>query len=199
MLITVTVEKNGKPLGHRLVKCESRMRELDQLLRSSDNPLQFMCQVSNTILILVLTFYFLFTSYSTESKGFARFEQPNQSKCVLSPHLEQFWVPTLFMTRKTHHDVQIYKILDPTESNEKQTTKVMVLYANTCFKFSVHLVISINDLKNPYALRNKKQNCVQMQIFIQDWRLLHLLKLHRYYFFIWTQFYSLDSCESFLK
>lgn len=85
MLITVTVEKNGKPLGHRLVKCESRMRELDQLLRSSDNPLQFMCQVSNTILILVFTFYFLFTSYSTESKGFARFEQPNQSKVCPEP------------------------------------------------------------------------------------------------------------------
>ncbi|XP_075215961.1 DBB domain-containing protein stumps isoform X2 [Lycorma delicatula] len=43
-LASVFVEKNGKPLGHRPVKCESRMRELDQLLRSSDNPLQFMCQ-----------------------------------------------------------------------------------------------------------------------------------------------------------
>lgn len=109
MLITVTVEKNGKPLGHRLVKCESRMRELDQLLRSSDNPLQFMCQVSNTILILVLTFYFLFTSYSTESKGFARFEQPNQSKCVLSPHLEQFWLPTLFITRFVMYKYSLIK------------------------------------------------------------------------------------------
>ncbi|XP_054268083.1 phosphoinositide 3-kinase adapter protein 1-like isoform X2 [Macrosteles quadrilineatus] len=44
MLVTVAVEKNGKSIGHRLVKCESRMRELDQLLRSSDNPLQFICQ-----------------------------------------------------------------------------------------------------------------------------------------------------------
>ncbi|KAG8245961.1 toll-like receptor 7 signaling pathway [Homalodisca vitripennis] len=44
MLVTVAVEKNGKTLGHRLVKCESRMRELDQLLRATDDPLQFMCQ-----------------------------------------------------------------------------------------------------------------------------------------------------------
>lgn len=44
VLASVFIEKNGKSLGHRLVKCESKMRELDQLLRSSDSPLQFMCQ-----------------------------------------------------------------------------------------------------------------------------------------------------------
>ncbi|KAG8237079.1 hypothetical protein J437_LFUL005186, partial [Ladona fulva] len=44
MLVGVHVLKNGKPLGCRQVKCESRMRELDQILRSSDNPLDFMCQ-----------------------------------------------------------------------------------------------------------------------------------------------------------
>ncbi|KAK9504830.1 hypothetical protein O3M35_009010 [Rhynocoris fuscipes] len=44
MLVTVTVEKNGRSLGHRMVKCECRMRELDQLLKSVDNPLLFMCQ-----------------------------------------------------------------------------------------------------------------------------------------------------------
>lgn len=45
MLVSVHVEKNGQALGHRQVKCESRMRELDQILRSCDNPLEFMCQV----------------------------------------------------------------------------------------------------------------------------------------------------------
>jgi len=46
MLVSVHVEKNGQALGYRQVKCESRMRELDQILRSCDNPLDFMCQVS---------------------------------------------------------------------------------------------------------------------------------------------------------
>jgi hypothetical protein len=45
MLVSVHVEKNGQTLGYRQVKCESRMRELDQILRSCDNPLEFMCQV----------------------------------------------------------------------------------------------------------------------------------------------------------
>ncbi|KAJ9591923.1 hypothetical protein L9F63_001525 [Diploptera punctata] len=44
MLVSVHVEKNGQALGFRQVKCESRMRELDQILRSCDNPLNFMCQ-----------------------------------------------------------------------------------------------------------------------------------------------------------
>ncbi|XP_071440146.1 phosphoinositide 3-kinase adapter protein 1 [Hetaerina americana] len=44
MLVGVHVIKNGKTLGCRQVKCESRMRELDQILRSMDNPLEFMCQ-----------------------------------------------------------------------------------------------------------------------------------------------------------
>jgi len=45
VLVNVLVEKNGQPLGKRSVKCESRMRELDQLIRSLDNPLNFLCQV----------------------------------------------------------------------------------------------------------------------------------------------------------
>ncbi|KAK7873874.1 hypothetical protein R5R35_005736 [Gryllus longicercus] len=44
MLVSIHVEKNGQDLGNRLIKCESRMRELDQLLRTSNNPLDFMCQ-----------------------------------------------------------------------------------------------------------------------------------------------------------
>jgi hypothetical protein len=46
MLVSVHVEKNGQALGYRQVKCESRMRELDQILRTCDSPLDFMCQVS---------------------------------------------------------------------------------------------------------------------------------------------------------
>ncbi|KAI5636138.1 dof, BCAP, and BANK (DBB) motif, domain-containing protein [Phthorimaea operculella] len=44
MLIWVRVSKNGQSLGRRQIKCESRLRELDQLLRASDHPLEFMCQ-----------------------------------------------------------------------------------------------------------------------------------------------------------
>lgn len=45
MLVGVRISKNGCPLGVRQVKCESRLRELDQILRAHDNPLEFMCQV----------------------------------------------------------------------------------------------------------------------------------------------------------
>ncbi|XP_048267052.1 phosphoinositide 3-kinase adapter protein 1 isoform X2 [Bombus terrestris] len=44
MLVGVRIAKNGCPLGVRQVKCESRLRELDQILRAHDNPLEFMCQ-----------------------------------------------------------------------------------------------------------------------------------------------------------
>ncbi|XP_063988086.1 phosphoinositide 3-kinase adapter protein 1 isoform X1 [Diachasmimorpha longicaudata] len=44
MLIGIRVIVNGIPQGVRQVKCESRLRELDQILRAHDNPLEFMCQ-----------------------------------------------------------------------------------------------------------------------------------------------------------
>ncbi|RVE54748.1 hypothetical protein evm_000515 [Chilo suppressalis] len=44
MLVWVKVSKNGQSLGRRQIKCESRLRELDQLLRASEYPLEFMCQ-----------------------------------------------------------------------------------------------------------------------------------------------------------
>ncbi|XP_076618941.1 DBB domain-containing protein stumps isoform X1 [Colletes latitarsis] len=44
MLVGVRISRNGCPLGVRQVKCESRLRELDQILRAHDNPLEFMCQ-----------------------------------------------------------------------------------------------------------------------------------------------------------
>ncbi|KAJ1521375.1 hypothetical protein ONE63_003050 [Megalurothrips usitatus] len=43
-MITVSVWVNGQPLGSRQLKCESRLRELDRILRARDNPLQFLCQ-----------------------------------------------------------------------------------------------------------------------------------------------------------
>lgn len=45
MLVGVRISKNDRALGVRQIKCESRLRELDQILRAHDNPLEFMCQV----------------------------------------------------------------------------------------------------------------------------------------------------------
>ncbi|KAL6267700.1 hypothetical protein P5V15_000771 [Pogonomyrmex californicus] len=44
MLVGVRISKNGCSLGVRQVKCESRLRELDQILRAHDNSLEFICQ-----------------------------------------------------------------------------------------------------------------------------------------------------------
>lgn len=49
MLVGVQIEKNGVSLGCRQIKCESRMRELDQLLKNIGNPLDFMSQVNMTL------------------------------------------------------------------------------------------------------------------------------------------------------
>lgn len=54
MLVGVRILKNGSPLGVRQVKCESRLRELDQILRAHDNPLEFMCQVRKLLTHLVV-------------------------------------------------------------------------------------------------------------------------------------------------
>lgn len=45
-IINVIVEKNGSIIGSRPIKCESRLRELEQILRLSNHPVEFMCQVS---------------------------------------------------------------------------------------------------------------------------------------------------------
>ncbi|KAH8381855.1 hypothetical protein KR009_000655 [Drosophila setifemur] len=42
-MIEIRIEKNGKSLGARPIKCESRLRELEQLLRIEDSPIEFMC------------------------------------------------------------------------------------------------------------------------------------------------------------
>jgi phosphoinositide 3-kinase adapter protein 1 len=43
-MIGVRIERNNIDLGCRPVKCESRLRELEQLLKCQDNPMEFMCQ-----------------------------------------------------------------------------------------------------------------------------------------------------------
>lgn len=48
-IVNVLVEKNGSIIGSRPIKCESRLRELEQILRSSNNPMEFMCQVKRTL------------------------------------------------------------------------------------------------------------------------------------------------------
>ncbi|KAH8267328.1 hypothetical protein KR018_010944 [Drosophila ironensis] len=42
-MVEIRIEKNGKSLGARPIKCESRLRELEQLLRIEDSPIEFMC------------------------------------------------------------------------------------------------------------------------------------------------------------
>ncbi|XP_033236610.1 uncharacterized protein stumps isoform X2 [Drosophila pseudoobscura] len=42
-MIEIRIEKNNKSLGARPIKCESRLRELEQLLRVEDSPIEFMC------------------------------------------------------------------------------------------------------------------------------------------------------------
>ncbi|CAH1099594.1 unnamed protein product [Psylliodes chrysocephalus] len=44
IIVNVLVEKNGSIIGSRPIKCESKLRELDQILRSVNNPIDFMCQ-----------------------------------------------------------------------------------------------------------------------------------------------------------
>lgn len=46
-MVNVLVEKNGSIIGNRPIKCESRLKELEQILRSITTPVDFMCQVSD--------------------------------------------------------------------------------------------------------------------------------------------------------
>lgn len=43
-MIGVRVFKNNVDLGVRPIKCESRLRELEQILKNTDVPMDFMCQ-----------------------------------------------------------------------------------------------------------------------------------------------------------
>lgn len=42
-MINVRVEKNSQSLGVRPLKCESRLKELEQILKFQDTPMEFMC------------------------------------------------------------------------------------------------------------------------------------------------------------
>lgn len=44
MMIGIRIIKNNIDLGVRPIKCESRLREIEQLLKSQDAPIEFMCQ-----------------------------------------------------------------------------------------------------------------------------------------------------------
>lgn len=44
MMVDVQVLRNDAVLGCRPLKCESRLRELEQILRSPDAPMEFVCQ-----------------------------------------------------------------------------------------------------------------------------------------------------------
>lgn len=44
MMIGIRLEKNNVDLGCRPLKCESRLRELEQILKSQDAPMDFLCQ-----------------------------------------------------------------------------------------------------------------------------------------------------------
>ncbi|KAL1505425.1 hypothetical protein ABEB36_004997 [Hypothenemus hampei] len=43
-IVNVLVEKNGSIIGSRPIKCESKLRELEQILRMANSPIEFMCQ-----------------------------------------------------------------------------------------------------------------------------------------------------------
>ncbi|CAG9772639.1 unnamed protein product [Ceutorhynchus assimilis] len=43
-IINILVEKNGSIIGSKPIKCESKMTELELILRSSNNPVEFMSQ-----------------------------------------------------------------------------------------------------------------------------------------------------------
>ncbi|XP_055549688.1 uncharacterized protein LOC129732656 [Wyeomyia smithii] len=44
MMIGVRLEKNNVDIGSRPLKCESQFRELEQILKTQDAPLEFLCQ-----------------------------------------------------------------------------------------------------------------------------------------------------------
>lgn len=51
-IVNILVEKNGSIIGSRPIKCESKLRELGQILRSTNNPVEFMCQVGFDLFVL---------------------------------------------------------------------------------------------------------------------------------------------------
>lgn len=54
LLVSIRVERNGNDLGTKLLKCESQLYAMAQILKSCDSPVEFMCQVGMTS---VMTWY----------------------------------------------------------------------------------------------------------------------------------------------
>lgn len=50
-IVNILVEKNGSIIGSKPIKCESKLRELGQILRSTNNPIEFMSQVGSFDLV----------------------------------------------------------------------------------------------------------------------------------------------------
>lgn len=46
MMIGVRLEKNNTDIGCRALKCESQFRELEQILRTQNSPVEFLCQAT---------------------------------------------------------------------------------------------------------------------------------------------------------
>lgn len=49
MLVSVCVKRNGIILDSKNMKCENQLYAMDQILRSCDNPVEFMCQALNIV------------------------------------------------------------------------------------------------------------------------------------------------------
>lgn len=60
LLVTIRVERNGVDLGAKLLKCESQLYAMAQILKSCDNPVEFMCQVTS---IQILFLFFLINNF----------------------------------------------------------------------------------------------------------------------------------------
>lgn len=43
-MILIKIEKNGTEIGARPLKCESRLRELEQILKYDQSPIDTLCQ-----------------------------------------------------------------------------------------------------------------------------------------------------------
>lgn len=90
-MIDIKIDKNGKELGSRPVKCESRLRELEQLLRTQDSPMEFMCQslgfstVSDTS---SLDMYLLQTFQKNVPPSFHLLSGPSTKKCGFTSRKE---------------------------------------------------------------------------------------------------------------
>ncbi|KAK6627950.1 hypothetical protein RUM44_010432 [Polyplax serrata] len=49
LLVSIRVERNGNDLGTKLLKCESQLYAMAQILKSCDSPVEFMCQALNIV------------------------------------------------------------------------------------------------------------------------------------------------------